>query len=207
MRTSAFVGMFLLVCGCASPRLEDCVGQGPDWVVATFGKEKAAEINEIGYSRWVDESVGHNMANGLYKLVVEVGREVTNDTTITVGDFTVIAKEPGEYSFLLEKGDKYEIDYRPFSSNIFVRATDDVIVPPCDERRRRSRGSFGDRDGDGLADVRQKGSPPEYEIRLNDEWIACREIRLKDHRAVVSDGSIYRFENGKWRTEAIAILK
>ena len=64
-----------------------------------------------------------------------------------------------------------------------------------------------DYDGDGLADVRQKGSPPEYEIRLNDEWIACREIRLKDHRAVVFDGSVCRFENGKWRTEAIAILK
>ena len=58
-----------------------------------------------------------------------------------------------------------------------------------------------DYDGDGLADVRQKGSLPEYEIRLNDEWISCREIRLKDHRAVVSDGAVCRFEKGKWRVE------
>ena len=58
-----------------------------------------------------------------------------------------------------------------------------------------------DYDGDGLADVRQNSSRPKYEIRLNDEWVPCREIRLKDHRAVVSDGSIYKFERGKWRME------
>jgi len=58
-----------------------------------------------------------------------------------------------------------------------------------------------DYDGDGLADVRQNISKPKYEIRLNDEWFPCLEIRLKDHRAIVSDGSIYKFERGKWRRE------
>lgn len=58
-----------------------------------------------------------------------------------------------------------------------------------------------DYDGDGLADVRQNISKPKYEIRLNDEWVPCREIRLKDYRAVVSDGSVYKFERGKWRTK------
>jgi len=138
MKPNAFVILSLLACGCASHRQECCVGQGPDWVVATFGKEKAAEINAIGYSRWVDESAGSNTMNGLYKLVVDVGREVTNDTTIIVGDFTVLAKEPGEYSFLLEKGVRYNIAYRPFSSNIVARIADAVAV--------------GDKDGDGLAD-------------------------------------------------------
>ena len=37
----------LLICGCVAPSLEDCVGQGPDWVVAAYGKEKSAEINVI----------------------------------------------------------------------------------------------------------------------------------------------------------------
>lgn len=138
MKLSAFVVLSLLACGCASDRQGCCVGQGPDWVVATFGKEKAAEINAIGYSRWVDESAGRSTMNGLYKLVVEVGREVTNDTTIIVGDFAVLAKEPGEYSFLLEKGVRYNIGYRPFSSNIVARIADAVAV--------------GDKDGDGLAD-------------------------------------------------------
>ena len=49
MKLSAFVVLSLLACGCASDRQGCCVGQGPDWVVATFGKEKAAEINAIGY--------------------------------------------------------------------------------------------------------------------------------------------------------------
>lgn len=60
-----------------------------------------------------------------------------------------------------------------------------------------------DYDGDGLADVRQNVSKPKYEIRLNDEWVPCREIRLKDHRAVVSDGSVYKFERGKWRMKNV----
>lgn len=58
-----------------------------------------------------------------------------------------------------------------------------------------------DYDGDGLADVRQKGPLPEYEIRLNDEWVSCRKIRLKDYSAVVSNGSVYKFERGKWQKE------
>ena len=58
-----------------------------------------------------------------------------------------------------------------------------------------------DYDGDGLADVRHYPLAGKYEIRLNDEWTPCREIRLKECYAIAWDGAVYKFERGKWRTE------
>ena len=144
----------LLVCGCVAPRPEDCVGQGPDWVVATYGKEKAAEINAIGYEKWIDESVGYNLTNGFFKLIVDIAPAVTNTTRIRVGEMVVVADRPGQYPFLCYKGDQYDLAFDPPSTNIDLLVTDDMAIPPCNAAKKQMeqmRKRLGDRDGDGLA--------------------------------------------------------
>ena len=45
-------------------------GQDNEWVAGNF--TNANEILSGGYSEWVDDQVGVNLANGLYKLTVTV---------------------------------------------------------------------------------------------------------------------------------------
>ena len=151
---SLLASFLLLACGCVSPKPEDCIGQGPDWVVATYGKEKAAEINAIGYEKWIDESVGYNLTNGYFKLVVDIAPAVTNTTRIKVGKMTVVADRPGKYPFLCYKGDRYVLAFDPPSTNIDLLATDDMAIPPCNAAKNQTaqtRKRLGGRNCDGLA--------------------------------------------------------
>ena len=90
----------------------DCTGQEPWW---------------RGY---VDETVGVGLTNGYYKLTAIVSDRNFERRVITVGDEKVVAAEPGEYVFLLEKGEDYNIEVYPFSSEVSFEAVDDLPLVP-----------------------------------------------------------------------------
>ena len=84
-------------------------GQDDEWVAANFTNSN--EILSVGYSQWVDEQVGVDLTNGLYKLTVTVPEKPLETTFLTVGDYSVAVTNAGEYVFLLEKGVEYSLSY------------------------------------------------------------------------------------------------
>ena len=84
-------------------------GQDSEWVAANF--TNASEILSVGYSEWVDDQVGVNLTNGLYKLTVTVPEKPLETTQLNVGDYSVAVTNAGEYVFLLEKGVNYPLSF------------------------------------------------------------------------------------------------
>ena len=84
-------------------------GQDDEWVAANF--TNASEILSVGYSEWVDDQVGVNLTNGLYKLTVTVPEKPLETTQLNVGDYSVAVTNAGEYVFLLEKGVNYPLSF------------------------------------------------------------------------------------------------
>ena len=92
-------------------------GQDDEWVAANF--TNVNEILSVGYSEWVDDRVGVNLTNGLYKLTVTVPEKPLETTQISVGDYSVAVTNAGEYVFLLEKGGNLSIVSLPRDGNEF----------------------------------------------------------------------------------------
>ena len=84
-------------------------GQDDEWVTANF--TNANEILSVGYSEWVDDQVGVDLTNGLYKLTVTVPDKPLETTQLKVGDYSVAVTNSGEYVFLLEKGVNYPLSF------------------------------------------------------------------------------------------------
>ena len=85
-------------------------GQDGEWVAANF--TNAAEIAASGgYEAWVDAQVGTDLTNGLYKLTVSLAEDPPETTFLSVGDLSVAVTNAGEYVFMLEKGNRYAIDF------------------------------------------------------------------------------------------------
>ena len=99
-------------------------GQDDDWVVANF--TNANEILSVGYSEWVDDQVGVNLTNGLYKLTVTVPEKPLETTQLKVGDYSVAVTNAGEYVFLLEKGVECQFTTWPFVETAVYNWTDDL---------------------------------------------------------------------------------
>ena len=100
-------------------------GQDSEWVVANF--TNANEILSVGYSQWVDDQVGVDLTNGLYKLTVTVPEKPLETTQLKVGDYSVAVTNAGEYVFLLEKGITYPLSVFPkTATNFLYAAVDDV---------------------------------------------------------------------------------
>ena len=100
-------------------------GQDDEWVAANF--TNANEILSVGYSQWVDDQVGVNLTNGLYKLTVTVPEKPLETTQLKVGDYFVAVTNAGEYVFLLEKGITYPLSVFPkTATNFLYAAVDDV---------------------------------------------------------------------------------
>ena len=100
-------------------------GQDDEWVAANF--TNANEILSVGYSQWVDDQVGVNLTNGLYKLTVTVPEKPLETTQLNVGDYSVAVTNAGEYVFLLEKGITYPLSVFPeTATNFLYAAVDDV---------------------------------------------------------------------------------
>jgi hypothetical protein len=100
-------------------------GQDEEWVLASF--TNAAEILNVGYNVWVDEQVGINLTNGLFKLTVTVPEKPLETTQLKVGDYSVAVTNAGDYVFLLEKGREYPLSVFPkTATNFLYEAVDDL---------------------------------------------------------------------------------
>ena len=78
------------------------------------------------YREWVDGTVGWGLENGYYKLTVTVPGIDFRRRAISVGSERVVADQPGEYVFLLEKGVDYVFCIEPFSPDVRFSVADDL---------------------------------------------------------------------------------
>ena len=107
------------------PFVHNGFGQDSEWVAANFTNSN--EILSVGYSEWVDDQVGVDLTNGLYKLTVTVPERPLETTQLKVGDYSVAVTNSGEYVFLLEKGITYTLSVFPeTATNFLYAAVDDV---------------------------------------------------------------------------------
>ena len=106
------------------PFEHDGFGQDDDWVRANF--TNAEEIISIGYANWVDQQVGVNLNNGLYKFTVLFEGAPPEPTQLYVGDYSVCVTNAGEYVFVLKKGEEYEFGTWPFNDDVNYWAQDDL---------------------------------------------------------------------------------
>ena len=81
---------------------------------------------EDWWREYVDEMVGTGLENGYYKLTATFPQEGFRRTVLTVGWEEIVVAEPGEYVFLLEKGEDYDIDLDPFVGGVEFGAVDDI---------------------------------------------------------------------------------
>ena len=125
-------------------------GQDDEWVAANF--TNANEILSLGYSQWVDDQVGVNLTNGLYKLTVTVPERPLETTQLKVGDYSVAVTNAGEYVFLLEKGITYPLSVFPeTATNFLYAAVDDLEENP--QNYNRARFAFPEQYGEWSEDV------------------------------------------------------
>ena len=83
---------------------------------------------EDWWLEYVDEMVGSGLENGYYKLTATFPQEGFRRTVLTVGWEEIVVAEPGEYVFLLEKGEDYEFDIEPFSPDVSFEVVDDIPI-------------------------------------------------------------------------------
>ena len=83
---------------------------------------------EDWWREYVDEMVGWGLENGYYKLTATFPQEGFRRTVLTVGWEEIVVAEPGEYVFLLEKGEDYEFDIEPFSPDVSFEVVDDIPI-------------------------------------------------------------------------------
>ena len=106
------------------PFEHDGFGQDDDWVRANF--TNAEEIISIGYANWVDQQVGVNLKNGLYKFTALFEDDPPEPTQLYIGDYSVCVTNAGEYVFVLNKGEEYEFGTQPFNDDVDYWAQDDL---------------------------------------------------------------------------------
>ena len=83
---------------------------------------------EDWWREYVDEMAGSGLENGYYKLTATFPQEGFRRTVLTVGWAEIVVAEPGEYVFLLEKGEDYEFDIEPFSPDVSFEVVDDIPI-------------------------------------------------------------------------------
>ena len=109
----------------------DCTGQ-EDW-----------------WAAYVNEMVGTGLENGYYKLTATFPQADFHRTVLTVGYDEIVVAEPGEYVFLLEKGEDYEFDIEPFSPDVSFEVVDDIPLLPSLMRSYLDWGWWSDWSIDG----------------------------------------------------------
>ena len=132
------------------PFVHNGFGQDSEWVAANFTNSN--EILSVGYSEWVDDQVGVDLTNGLYKLTVTVPERPLETTQLKVGDYSVAVTNAGEYVFLLEKGVNYPLSVFPeTATNFLYAAVDDLEENP--QNYNRARFAFPEQYGEWSEDV------------------------------------------------------
>ena len=104
------------------------IGQDDDWVRANF--TNATDILAVGYANWVDEQVGVNLENGLYKFTVTFPVAPPEATELLVGDKSICVTNAGEYVFVLEKGVEYDFGTNPYDAVVEYSMQDDLMDAP-----------------------------------------------------------------------------
>ena len=110
-----------------APLPEGFVGENQDnaWALANFPDDYDAITNK-GYEAWLmEDKVGINVENGLYKAAITVGEIPTNEPCYLVcGPYKVVLKAPGTYSFPLEVFEHYEARTYPTAVPLSVEYDD-----------------------------------------------------------------------------------
>src|SRR5574344_455322 len=117
------------------PFAHDGFGQDAAWIEANFARlqalspslTNAAEILSVGYTNWVDDQVGIDLTNGLYKFTATFSAAPPEATLLTVGDYSVAVTNAGEYTVILGKGTEYEFETNPYDDTVEYRIQDDLL--------------------------------------------------------------------------------
>ena len=102
----------------------DGIRNGIDWNPYWYDGDFTGQ--EPWWREYVDETVGTGLENGYYKLTATFPQAGFRRTVLTVGWEEIVVAEPGEYVFLLEKGEDYEFDIEPFSPDVSFEVVDDI---------------------------------------------------------------------------------
>ena len=106
------------------PFPHDGFGQDDIWVRANF--TNGAEIVSAGYADWVDDQIGVNLTNGLYKFTASFLSDPPEPTWLQVGDYSVTVTNAGDYAFVLEKGRSYDFGTWPHVEDVAYDMQDDL---------------------------------------------------------------------------------
>ena len=101
-------------------------GQDDDWLATAFPSDYAAITNK-GYEAWLmEDCVGINEQNGLYKATITVHSMPPNGEPcyLVCGPYKVIVTHPGEYSFPLEVFENYTARTYPTAVPLSVEYDD-----------------------------------------------------------------------------------
>ena len=113
-----------------APLPEGFFGSGQDdaWALAAFPDDYDAITNK-GYEAWLmEDKVGINEQNGLYKATVTIDQQpITNNQApiyLVCGPYKVVVTSPGPYSFPLEVFETYKVRTYPVALPLSI-STDD----------------------------------------------------------------------------------
>lgn len=107
------------------PFHHDGFGQDEVWVRANF--TNAEEILSAGYANWVDNQVGIDLTNGLFKFTAYFPEVPSEATEFVVGDYSVCVTNSGEYVFVFEKGKEYSFHTEPYMGDVQYSCADDMV--------------------------------------------------------------------------------
>ena len=106
--------------------------QDEDWLAAAFPGDYASITND-GYEAWIDDYVGHNEPNGLYKCFVTVNALPEHGPCYLVcGPYKMVVKEPGEYCFPLMDFIEYDLYTCPTAVPLTYYDDDGWDLPASD---------------------------------------------------------------------------
>lgn len=111
-------------------------GQNDDWVRAYFAN--AEEIVSVGYTNWVVQTVGENVANGLFYLKATFDEDPPEPYQLSVGGYSVAVNERGEYFFILPVFDEHELRTWPSSELVRYEIEDGCAGEGCSYRLHTS---------------------------------------------------------------------
>lgn len=83
-------------------------------------------LSEADDPAWVNAQVGVAQTNGYYKFVASFPTAPATNTVLRVGNRRVLISAAGEYSFLMEKGLRYEFGTAPYCANVTYSVCDDL---------------------------------------------------------------------------------
>ena len=101
------------------------IGQDTNWVAAAFADDIAA-ISNKGYEAWLmEDCVGINEQNGMYKVSITVSQLPDfGPCYLVCGPYKVVVTEPGTYSFPLEVFEHYTARTYPVAVPLSINYDD-----------------------------------------------------------------------------------